>query len=125
MRMFTQSSEGEARRWFRDLETNSINSWIYYHNIFLHKWVERKSHHQYLSKFYTIKRRNDETVTRFNRIFENTYHNLHVDIRPYEAIAKVYYTLAFHLGLSFYLRERKSLIQVDIGGHPPILTGSS
>jgi hypothetical protein len=74
----------------------------------LHKWAERKSHHQYLSEFYAIKRRNDETVTRFNRRFENTYHNFPVDIRPSEVVAKVYYTLAHHPDLAFYLRERKS-----------------
>jgi hypothetical protein len=82
MRMFTQSLEGEVIRWFRNLAVDSISSWTDFHDLFLHKWAERKSHHQYLTKFYTIRRRNDEIVTNFNRRFENSYHNFPVEIHP-------------------------------------------
>jgi hypothetical protein len=106
--MFTHSLVGEVKRWFRDLPVESITSWTDFHDVFLYKWAERKSHHQYLSEFYTTKRRNDETIMKFNRRFENLYHNIPVEIRPSEAVAKVYYALAHHLDLAFYLRERKS-----------------
>jgi hypothetical protein len=48
MRMFTHSLVGEVKRWFKDLPTESIFSWDDFHDVFLHKWAERKSHHQYL-----------------------------------------------------------------------------
>jgi hypothetical protein len=108
MRLFTHSLVGEVKRWFRNLPSESINSWIDFNDFFLHKWVERKSHHQYLSEFYATKRRNDETIMKFNRRFENGYNNLHVEIRPSEIVAKVYYALAHHRDLTFYLKERKS-----------------
>jgi hypothetical protein len=90
------------------LEVDSINSWTDFYDLFLHSWAERKSHHQYLFEFYAIRRRNDETVTKFNRRFENSYHNFPVDIQPSEVVTKVYYAIAHHPDLAFYLRERKS-----------------
>jgi len=108
MRMFTQYLEGEVIKWFRDLAPNSISPWIYFIDIFLNKWDERKTHHQYLCDFYAIKRRKDKTDTKFNRRFQNLYLSMPVDIQPSEANAKVYYTVAHHHELTFYLRERKS-----------------
>jgi len=45
---------------------------------------------------------------KFKRRFENLYHSMHVEIRPFEATAKVYFALAHHLDLAFYLIEKKS-----------------
>jgi hypothetical protein len=45
---------------------------------------------------------------KFNRRFESLYHNLPIEICPSEVVAKVYYALAHHPDLAFYLRERKS-----------------
>jgi hypothetical protein len=108
MRMFTHSLVGEVKIWFRDLPVESITSWTDFHDVFLYKWAERKSHHQYLSEFYATRRRNDEIVMKFNKRFENLYHNIPVEICPSEVVAKVYYAKAHHLDLAFYLRERKS-----------------
>jgi len=46
MRMFTHFSVGEVKTWFRDLQYESITSWTNFHDVFLYKWAERKSHHQ-------------------------------------------------------------------------------
>jgi hypothetical protein len=108
MRLFTHSLVGEVKIWFRNLPAESINSWTDFNDVFLHKWAERKSHDQYLSEFYATKRRNDETIMKFNRRFENVYNNFPVEICPSEVVAKVYYALAHHPHLAFYLRERKS-----------------
>jgi hypothetical protein len=104
MRLFVLLLVGEVKIWFRDLPSESITSWIDFHDVFLHKWAERKSHHQYLFEFYATKIRNDETVKKFDRRFENFYHNFPAEICPFEAVAKVYYVLAHHPNLSFYLR---------------------
>jgi hypothetical protein len=47
-------------------------------------------------------------VTKLNKRFENVYHNFPFEIHPSEATAKVYYALAHHPNLAFYLKERKS-----------------
>jgi hypothetical protein len=108
MNMFTHSLVGEVKRWFKDLPIESIFHGPTFMMFSLHKWDERKSHHQYLSEFCATKRRNDETVMKFNRRFQNLYHNLPVEIHPFEAATKVYYALAHHPDLDFYLREIKS-----------------
>jgi len=120
MRMFTQYFEGEVRRWFRYLESNAISSWNGFLDLFLHKWDEMKNHHQYLFEFYSIKRRKDETITKFNRRFENLYHNFPIDINPFEYASNVYYTLCYdpggaYMGLNVhvmckYMCNRVSLI---------------
>jgi hypothetical protein len=63
MRTFCQSLQGDARIWFKNLEADSIGSWVDFHDVFLRYWGERKSYDQYLSEFYAMKRKKDETVT--------------------------------------------------------------
>jgi hypothetical protein len=79
-----------------------------FYDVFLHKWAERKSHHQYLSEFYAAKRMNDETVMKFNRRFQSLYYNFLLRFVLLKRASKVYYALAHHPNLDFYLRERKS-----------------
>jgi hypothetical protein len=107
MRLFTQALVGEVKRWFRNLPAELITSWTEFVDVFLHKWPKRKSPHQYLFDFYAVRRRNGETIMNFNRRFEILYHNLLVEILPSEVASKVYYALAHHPNLGFYLRERK------------------
>jgi hypothetical protein len=45
---------------------------------------------------------------KFKRRFENVYHKFSVEIRAFEGAVKVYYALAHHPHVAFYLRERKS-----------------
>jgi len=95
--MFTHSLVGEVKRWLRDLPVESITS-----------WTEKKSHHQYLSDFYAPRRRNTGTIMKLNKIFENLYHTMSVELRPLEVTTKVYYALAHHPDSAFFFRERKS-----------------
>lgn len=69
MRMFTKSLEGEVGRWFKELEGDSIEDMVNFQEVFLNKWEKRKTHYKYLSKLYSLERKDDESVTRFNRIF--------------------------------------------------------
>lgn len=70
MTMFSHSLEGNHRRWFKGYSVDSICSWVYFHDVFLDKWAEKKTHHQYISKFYSMKRNIDETLTKLNRRFQ-------------------------------------------------------
>jgi hypothetical protein len=109
MRSFCQSLPGEARLWLRNLEADSIGSWVDFYDVFLRYWGERKFFSQYLYEFYAMKRRKDETVTKFNRRFHSFYLNMPKDIQPSEIVARLFYTTTHHPDIAFYLRERKSL----------------
>jgi hypothetical protein len=77
------------------------------HDVFLRYWGERKSY-EYLSEFYAMKRKKDETVTRFNRRFHSFYLSMPKDIQPSEVVAMLFYNSSSS-HLAFYLRERKPL----------------
>jgi hypothetical protein len=110
VRTFSQYLHGNARLWFRNLKADSIGSWAYFHDLFLRYWGENKSYEQYLSEFSAMKRRRDETVVIFNRIFQNFYLSMPIDIRPSEVVARVFYTATHHHPyLTLFLRERRSL----------------
>ena len=51
---------------------------------------------------------NDEPITKYNWRFQSFYISVPTEIRPSEKIAMVYYVMAQHLDLVFFLLERKS-----------------
>lgn len=61
-------------------------------------------------------RRSNETVSEFNRRFENFYFSIPTEIHPPEAATMVYYSSSLHLDVAFYLREKgsKTLEQISI-----------
>jgi len=108
MRSFCQSVHIDARLWFRNVEADSIISWIDLHDVFLRFWGENKSYDQYLTELYALKRRRDETVSQFNRKFHSFYLNMPKEIQPSKIVVMVHYTVAQHPNLFIYLRERKA-----------------
>eukprot|EP01018_Ginkgo_biloba_P001515 Gb_17820 [translate_table: standard] len=105
LRMFVQSLEGDARKWFRNLPPDSIDSWVAFHNFFMEKWGEKKDHRYYLSEFGSMKKKDSESVNDFNKRFNKMYND---DIRPSQAVAKVAYVAAYDLDFAMILRERRS-----------------
>jgi hypothetical protein len=69
MRAFSQSLQGDAKIWFRHLQTESISSWDEMREAFLRFWGERKPWDLLLSEFYAMRRMKDETISMFNRRF--------------------------------------------------------
>ena len=51
---------------------------------------------------------NDEPITKFNWRFQIFYISVPTKIRPSEKLAMVYYVMAQHSDLVFFLLERKS-----------------
>ena len=76
--------------------------------MFLKYWGKNKSYDQILSKFYSLKRENDEPITKFNCRFQSFYISMPMEIKPSEKLDMVYYVMAQHLDLVFFLLERKS-----------------
>ena len=74
MRLFVQSLEGEARKWFKGLPNGSINNWEDLENRFTQIWGENRDHGYSLIEFNAIKRRPNEDISKFVKRF-NKLHN--------------------------------------------------
>lgn len=87
MRTFCKSLYGDSRSWFKHLEAYSIGSWTDFRNTFLRYWGENKSYDQYIFEFYSLKRKKDEVVIKFNKRFHRFYLSMPKDIQPFETVA--------------------------------------
>ena len=110
MRLFSKSFSGDAGFWFRNLKADSIGSWEELHDVFLKYWGKNKSYDQFLFEFYSLKRENDEKITKFNWRFQIFYIIMPTEIRPSKKLAMVYYVMAQHSDLIFFLLDRKSVV---------------
>jgi len=63
--LFVQSIDGEARKLFKTLPNNSINTWEELEKTFMQKWGEKRDHGYYLTEFTAIKKKHNEDVTNF------------------------------------------------------------
>ena len=106
-RLFVQSLDGEARKWFKTLAGHSISTWDNMEDTFLRKWGEKKDHGQCLTEFNTLKKRHNEGVSEFVKRFNKLYLSLPVDMKPHQIAAKVVFIAAFDSEFGFSLRERK------------------
>ena len=97
MRLFSKSFAGDAGFWFQNLKADSIGSWEELHDVFFKYWGKNKSYDQFLTEFYSLKRENDDPITKFNWRFQSFYISMPSEIRPSEKLAMVYYVMAEHL----------------------------
>jgi hypothetical protein len=89
------------------LEAGSIGSWTKLCHAFLKCSGENKSLDQYWFDFNALRRGEEEALVVFNRRFYSVYHSMHMEIKPTDTVAMVYYIMAQHLELVLLLRERK------------------
>ena len=79
-----------------------------FHDVFLRYWGEKKSYEQYLSEFYVMKKREDESLSIFNRRFHSFYHSIRKDFKLPEVTAMLAYTNAFDYKFPLWLRATKA-----------------
>ena len=108
MRLFVQSLDGEARKWFKVLPNGSENNWEELENRFTQRWGEKRDHGYSLIEFNAIKRRLVEDIYEFVKRFNKLYNSLPVEMKPPHFGAKVVFSGAFEADFSFKLRERRS-----------------
>ena len=101
MRLFSKSLARNVGSWFRSLKVYLIGSWEELHDVFFKYWGKNKSDDQFLSEFYSLKRDNDELITKFNWRFQIFYINMPMDIRHLVKLTMVYYVMAQHSDLVF------------------------
>ena len=105
--MFVQSLDGEVRRWFRELPANSIILIEELHDVFMRRWGDTKDHTYYITEFGSLRRKKDETIEDFSKIFNKMYGRILTEIKPSETSTKITYANAFDHEFSLHLRERR------------------
>lgn len=108
LRLFVQSLDGEAKKWFKTLPNDSINTWEEMENAFIKKWGNKKDYGYILREFNAMKKKHNEYVSKFIKMFNKLYNSLPIEIKPPQVVAKVFFSRAFELEFGFTLIERMS-----------------
>jgi len=107
MRVFVQSLDGEARKWFRELTPRSITNIEALDDVFLKQWGDKKYLLYYHTKFGNLKRENGESLLDFNKRFNHMYSKIPAEVKPTPTSAKLTYANAFDSDFCLLLRERR------------------
>ena len=90
-----QILDGEVRKWFRELPTNSITLIVELQDAFMRQWRDTKDHTYYITEFGSLRRKNDETIADFSKRFNKMYGRVPTKIQTFETLAKLTYANAF------------------------------
>jgi hypothetical protein len=82
MRVFVQSLDGEARKWFRGLTPGSIVGIEALDDAFLRQWGDKKDFLYYITEFGSLKRKEGESVSDFSKRFNKMYNKIPAEIKP-------------------------------------------
>ena len=107
LRLFFQSLDGEAQKWFKSLVDNTVTTWEEMENLFTLNWGEKRDYGYVLTEFNALKKRHNEDVTKFIKRFNKIYTSLLAEKKPPQAAATVVFVGAFKPKFGFTLRERK------------------
>jgi hypothetical protein len=107
-RVFVQSLDGQARKWFKDLPENSITGIEQLDEVFLKNWGERRDLLYYISEFRNLKRGDGESVLDFIKRFNKMFGKIPAEIKPSDAAEKITFFAAFDAEFCLILRERRS-----------------
>ena len=105
MRVFVQSLDGEARKWFRELSLGSIDDIEALDEAFLKHWGDKKDFLYYHIEFGNLKRENGESLSDFNKTFNRIYSKIPAEVKPTPNSAKLAYASAFDSDFCLLLRE--------------------
>ena len=106
MRVFVQSLDGEARKWFRELSPRSIADIEALDDTSIKHWGDKKDLLYYHTKFGNLKRENGEILSNFNKRFNRMYYKIPAKAKPTTTSTKLTYASAFDSNFCLLLRER-------------------
>ena len=107
MRVFFQSLDGEARKWFRELTPRSISNIEALYDVFLKHWGDKKDLLYYNTEFGNLKRENGESLSDCNKRFNCMYNKIPAKVKPTPTSSKLTYANAFDSDFCLLLRERR------------------
>jgi hypothetical protein len=107
-RVFVQSLDGHARKWFKELPAGSIAGIEQLDDVFLKHWGDRRDFLYYITEFGNLRKENGESVSDFTKRFNRMYSKIPAEIKPSDASAKITYANSFDSEFCLLLRERRS-----------------
>jgi len=114
MRIFIQSLDGEARKWFRELTPRPITDIEALDDSFLKHLGDKKDLLYYHTEFGNLKRENGELLSDFNKRFNRMYNKIPAEVKPTTTSARLIYASAFDSDFCLLLRERRCASLVDM-----------
>jgi hypothetical protein len=108
MRLFIQSLNGEAIKWFRSLPPNSIADIVALYDAFLKHSADKKDFLYYITEFGALRRKQGESIPDFTKRFNQMYGKIPEEIKPSKTSAKITFANAFDAKFSLLLRERRA-----------------
>jgi hypothetical protein len=84
-----QSLDGQARKLFTELPTNSVAGIEQLDKVFLKHLGERRDLLYYISEFGNLRRENGELVSYFTKIFNKMFDKIPTEIKPTNASTKI------------------------------------
>ena len=109
LRLFTQSLEGEVRKWFKGLTPHSINDLQAFHQTFFNKWEVKNNPLQVLSDYKNLHRNTGESVQAYCTRFNTVYNALPPDLKPPQGSALNKFLEGFDPEMAYQMREREIL----------------
>ena len=106
-RVFVQSLDGQARKWFKEFPAGSVVGTESLDGIFLKHWGERRDHLYYITEFSNLKRENGDSISNFTKRFNNMFSKIPAEIKPTNTSARITYANAFDSNFYLLLRERR------------------
>ena len=107
-RVFVQSLDGQARKWFKELLVGSIAGIEALDDIFLKHWEERRDHVYHITEFSNFKRENGDSFSNFTKRFNNMFSKIPTEIKTTDTSPRITYANAFDSDFCLLLRERIS-----------------
>jgi hypothetical protein len=93
----------------------SIDNYQVLEYAFMRQWGEKLDNLYYLTDFGSFKKRANEPLFYFNRIFNKLYKNILRDINPSQSTAKITHVGAFDVDFVMVFRERRSNSACNVG----------
>lgn len=107
-RVFVQSLDGHARKWFKELPAGSKAGLEKLDDIFLKHWGDRRNFLYYITEFGNPKKENGESVSDFTKRFNRMYRKIPAEIKPTHTSTKITYANSFDSEFCLLQRERRS-----------------
>jgi hypothetical protein len=82
MGLFVQSFDGEAIKLFRGLTRGSITGIESLDDVFLMQWGDKKDFMYYIMEFSSLRRKEGESISDFNKRLNKMYSKIPVEIKP-------------------------------------------
>jgi hypothetical protein len=106
-RLFVQSLDIKARKWFRSLPARSIIGIDALDEIFIKQWGDRKDYLYYITKFGALKRKNGKSLAHFTKRFNKVYQKIPLEVKPPKSTTTITFTNAFDSKFALWLRAAK------------------